>query len=781
MKRFLFTLSGMLFIILAVLCVGMAVYPREAVGLSGECRSLQTQWYQLMDDGSKEAITPPCRVDAERNEVVVFVCELPDIPDDRQSIVYRCSQQDVTVFVGGEYRDSYSTENTRGFGSSSMSANLIFPVYKSDTGKELRIETVSPTLYTGSLTRVYIGTEMGIFSAMLKEYGVGLIIAFALLYLSLLVLVICIVLKYKYHTELTVLYAALAVIIVAVQAIVESKLRQYMFPSMTIAGAISYILLGMIPTSLVMYMGSLQKQRHKKLYDIFISVCFINVFLSVILHLTGVQDLIESIGRCYILYVCSFLLILYTFVADYVEGVAKVTIPMVGIIIAYIMGLCEMACEVISYLSVTGLFITIGMAVLLLSSIFESINQVVYFNGERLDAISANEAKSGFLANMSHEIRTPINAMLGMNEMILRESNEAEIKEYAIKVKGAGNNLLDIISDILDFSKLESGRVSIDNSVYSLSSLVLDVRDIIEQRASGKNLEFDIITDQELHEKLYGDVTRIRQVLLNILNNAVKYTEKGHVVLRILREENYNASDGDTVNIRFEIEDTGIGIKDEDKGRIFETFERLDLERNRSIEGTGLGLSITNNLVHLMGGEITLESTYNVGSKFTVVLPQGVVGEERVGALESRIGSRGEVEKVYKESFKAPDATILVVDDYPINITVIRGLLKKTDIRIEEAHSGKEALRLCDREKFDLIFMDHMMPTMDGIETFEILKERDKELCPVVALTANAIEGMKEMYLKKGFAGYISKPVDPKELEAVLREQLPADKVIYDI
>ena len=409
----------------------------------------------------------------------------------------------------------------------------------------------------------------------------------------------------------------------------------------------------------------------------------------------------------------------------------------------------------------------------------------------------ANTAKSEFLANMSHEIRTPINAVLGMNEMVLRESLQARdqvskiqpelrtyltnISNYAGNIDSAGKNLLSIINDILDFSKIESGKMEITEGEYKFSSVLNDISNVVSFKAEDKGLAFKIEVDTDLPDGLYGDEVRVRQIMTNILNNAVKYTKEGSVTLYVGKEKQDTIERGGTINLVISVKDTGIGIKKEDIAKLFEKFERVDLRQNSTVEGSGLGLAITKNLLALMHGSINVESVYGVGSVFTVVLPQKVVSTEPVGDFKVKFEKSVQEAKAYQESFRAPEAHILIVDDTRMNLTVAVGLLKKTQIEIDTAASGVEAIELSKTIKYDLILMDQRMPGMDGTETMNCIKAQEKGAnndTPFICLTADAVSGARNRYLSEGFTDYLTKPIDSKALEAMLMKYLPDNKVL---
>ena len=389
-------------------------------------------------------------------------------------------------------------------------------------------------------------------------------------------------------------------------------------------------------------------------------------------------------------------------------------------------------------------------------------------------ADNANQAKGAFLANMSHEIRTPINAVLGMNEMILREGTDPVIARYARNIRSAGRTLLDLINDVLDFSKIESGKIELVESDYRLSDLLRNAVNMAKPRAEDKGLSFGLEVDETLPDALFGDMTRVQQIVVNLLTNAAKYTEKGSVNFHVSGEKN---EEEQTVFLRFVVQDTGIGIRAEDKDRIFNNFERLDTVRNRSIEGTGLGLAITKRLAKLMGGDVVFESTYGVGSTFTATLLQKIDGDERIGDFAGRL-SETETEPAYRAAFRAPDARILVADDNEINLLVVAGLLKKTEIQIETVSDGQAVLDRLAENRYDAVLLDHRMPGMDGVETLHAAKEMpNAKDTPFLILTADAVTGMREKFLKEGFDDYLAKPLDGEKLEWTLMRYLPAEKL----
>ena len=400
----------------------------------------------------------------------------------------------------------------------------------------------------------------------------------------------------------------------------------------------------------------------------------------------------------------------------------------------------------------------------------------VEYENARNEAIMANEAKSLFLSNMSHEIRTPINAVLGMNEMILRECTDKQILTYAENIRSSGKTLLFLINDILDMSKIESGKMEIIRVEYDPAVLIMDLWNIIFLRAQEKGLAIRFSLDETLPRMLYGDDVRIKQIVTNLLTNAVKYTPQGGIEMQVA----YERHGDEQISLIISVKDTGMGIKKEDMGKLFESFQRLDEEKNRNIEGTGLGMNITTSLLKLMDGDMKVESEYGKGSTFTVTIPQRIICDEPTGDFES-VRNRQERNRASEhQSFEAPDANILVVDDNAMNLTVFQSLLKRTRMNIVTADSGRKCLELVKKEHFHIIFMDHMMPEMDGIETLhEIQKLTDSPNSdtPVIILTANALSGARDGYLSEGFADFLTKPIDGDLLERTVVAFLPGDLV----
>ncbi len=389
----------------------------------------------------------------------------------------------------------------------------------------------------------------------------------------------------------------------------------------------------------------------------------------------------------------------------------------------------------------------------------------------------AEKARDIFLANMSHELRTPINTILGLNELILRESQEEAVKEYARDIRQAGNILLALVSDILDFSKIEADKMELTEGIYDVSSLLNDLINSISVQLRRKKLDLVLDIAQDIPYKMFGDEIHIRQIIGNLLSNAVRYTEKGRITLHVSWKE----LPKDSVEMYVIVKDTGVGIREEDIPKLFNAFQRMDSTARNKEDRTGLGLAITQRLIEMMGGKLEVQSIYGMGSAFSFKIVQKIVDREPLGDFEKQYKDSLRSIEDYHEKFIAPMGRILIVDDNAMNLAVAQGLLKGTRLQIDVAASGEECLELIKRKTYHLICMDHMMPVMDGVQTLHAIRALEgnpSRDIPVIALTANAVAGARELYLQEGFQDYLTKPIDADKFENMLIEYLPSN-VVY--
>lgn len=765
------------FCVFAYFILGEIQLPADAPAGNYRCEEFLTDWMWVKPDGTRVPIEIPGKCEVGRNELVTIETILPEQLENNTYLCFRSSKQDMKLYIDGVLREEYSTEDSRLFGKTSAVAFVFLELEPGDAGKILTVESQSDSDYSGIFHVIYSGNQMGIWHYFFKLYGAELIIAFLTMLLGFFTIIASIAYRICYHKGIALEYLGWSVFLVAVWLIVNSVFRQLLFPSISVINDIPFYMIMLMPFSFLIYMNETQNGRYQKFYISTGIIAVLDFAICTILHVTSLVDFANTITYMAVVAFLVILLMGITIIVDIKKGyIREYYLVAIGIL-----GASLAACfQIFKYFQRNSLFsgveMALGLIFLLLISVISTLRDILDMEREKQQAITESEFKGTFLANMSHEIRTPINAVLGMNTMILRESTEMPIKEYALNIQNAGQNLLALINDILDLSKIESGKLEIVSAEYDFSSVIHDIVNMISLKAEAKNLNMTLWVDETLPSRLWGDDIRIRQILVNLLNNAVKYTHEGEVKLVV-----EGTVQEDTVLLRFMVKDTGIGIREEDIPKLFAKFERIEEQRNRNIEGTGLGMSITLQLLELMGSKLEVESVYGEGSTFSFALEQRIMDAEPIGNLEERIRQQAK-EYSYNAAFTAPDANVLVVDDNAVNRKVFIGLLKETKIGIDEASGGNECLDCVKSRHYDVIFLDHMMPDMDGITTLHHMQEWQDYPCrntPVVALTANAIAGAKDMYLSEGFQGFLSKPIIPEKLEEMLKELLPQEKLIY--
>lgn len=619
--------------------------------------------------------------------------------------------------------------------------------------------------------------KMGIWLRFLEEYGVQVLMALFLMTAGIISVVFGIILRTFYHQKIVFGYLGCGIFLSAVWMISESKMRQLLFTDISLVEALAFSTVMILPIPFLIYVNSIQKGRYQKFYILVTLIFGIDFSVYAVLKMLH-WDFLDEKNFMDGELALAALLVLGTMVADFVRKyIGEYELAAIGIVGLLLTTGIEIGLFTKEKEGSNGIILGLGLLFLLIMASLKTGQDILSVEKEKQQVIRASESKEKFLANMSHEIRTPINTVIGMNEMILRENQDEEIQEYARNIQRASKMLLSLVNDILDFSKIEAGKLEIVESSYQLSSLLNDEIHVLEAKAERKNLEVRLNIDKDLPSVLKGDEIRIKQILTNLLTNAVKYTKKGRITFSVQGEW----SDSGDFTLKMSVADTGEGIKKEDIGKLFDSFTRLEEKKNRAIEGTGLGLNITKHLVEGMKGEIKVQSVYGKGSLFTVRIPQEVLSAETVGNLQEAYEKEIKEGEPYRESFHARGASVLAVDDNEMNLAVLKGLLKETGVQLDTALGGEECLALCRKKKYDLILMDHMMPEPDGIETLHLLRADEKSPnieTKVIALTANAIAGVREEYVKEGFADYISKPVEAGKLEKLLQEQLPQELIV---
>lgn len=753
-------------------------------------------WTISWEDGeTKKNITLPYYGSSEENQIVVMENTIP--PEYfGQTMYFLSADKTLRVFVDGEEVYDFGVGDVDTFGNTPGSVEAFINIPEDATEGKIRIEMCSAfDDYAATISEINIAERS---SAVLQFYsnnGSKMIISILVVILGLIFLFLCIIQIVTKQRLYGLAYLSFYFFLSSIYFFIETKLLTLFNGNQTMYSLGVLIIIMLLPIPLLLFFQKQLGEKYTKKIDILLGACMINAVVQIVLQLLGVADLLEMHKFSHIFLYLSIILVIFCLVDSRKKEGKWSYLP--ELVAVTILGLsCVMDLFRAYFIKVGdfALFSRIGTVVFGGIMLFRHIAGVANnYSGimkremeqmeeqNRLlekvkeEAMAANYAKSNFLANMSHEIRTPINTVLGMDEMIIREAKDTDIVDYALDIQHAGKTLLTIINDILDYSKIESGNIEIHETEYDFSSLIHDTAIMASFNAEEKGIDFIMSVDENLPSRLRGDDMRIRQVLDNLLSNAVKYTKTGFVHLVIKGE-----TKGDVVTLTYEVIDTGIGIKRDDIEKMLESFERIEQNKNRNIQGLGLGLNITSELVKLMNGKLSAHSEYGKGTNMVFTIDQKIINGEPIGNIEQRVRERDTNIDKYKMVFVAPDANILVVDDNDINRRVFKSLLKKTKIKIDEAESGIQCLEMVQQKHYDIIFLDHMMPNMDGVETLHVMKELDYNRCkgtPVIVLTANAVVGAREEYLEEGFDDYMSKPVESVKLENMVQHYLPSHMV----
>ena len=769
MKYVKAALSVILVLVFGYIIIGEYAFVYDTPRSGFICHELPgDNWVRIKDDGTREPITLPGRA----GEDVVIETIIPsDLDKDISALCFR--GMNMQVFIDDVLRDEVIAPRYQLLGDRSAECYLIVNIHPDDAGKKLR---VNYAYNSGYVYGVYYGTGLGIWAYIFSLYGAELFVGFIILSLGSICFIASIIYRIIYKKYLEMQHLSIGVLLGACWVLSNSVFRQFYTRNISVMSDVPFLMVMLLPIPFTIFIDSLQQRRYTKRLT-FAGWMEIVVFAALmILFILGKMPLVKSF---YIAALCCLItigIIATTLVNDSVKKLTKsYEYVAVGFVVLALAGIGQIFTYVFAHNGVfSGLMMSIGLLGFLICAAIHTIKQLIGMTLSANEAMLRSKAKDQFLANMSHEIRTPLNGILGMDEMIIRESRESTIKQYALEIKSAGNTLLSIINDILDLPKIESGNFEIIPIDYDVASVFNDVLNLTRPRAQKKNLEYSLTVSDMIPTVLNGDEIRIRQAMLNIVNNAIKYTEEGRVDIDVSSRD---IMMGGYIELVIRVTDTGQGIRQEDMDKLFKSFQRLDEKKNRNIEGTGLGLNITHSLMEMMGGRIEIESEYGKGSTFTIIVPQKVVNRQPIGDFSGAVRHYLENIETDDATLYAPDAHILVVDDNAMNLEVMDGLLADTGVSVDNAFSGAECIQKAMETDYDCILLDQMMPGMSGEETLnkmqsmEILKDT-----PVIALTADAIIGAKENYIQKGFTDYISKPVKYRELEQVLKKYLPAEK-----
>ena len=725
-------------------------------------------------DGSDLPVEPERRYAFDADGVFEIRGTLPSGIRD-ESLCF-LSWYDTEVLVGG--REVYRCSMTGGVklpGGTVKSITHFIQLEPGYSGQEIVIRQSRAGEQSCLVNEFYIGLISDIYRVMFRKYGATFIMGLMLLVLALIIMVFGFAIQYRTKQAAGIVSISVAVAMSAAWIVTDSYFYPFIFGHNHIDGLMSYLLCMLLPIPYLMYVSLLQKGRHHRAYTV-MQLITLGVFcVCSALHLSGLVNFNDLLLVIDGLLVASMAVGGWLLVKEYREGYIRAyRYTAIGLCGFMVFCLGEIIMVLIPEKVNTGTSGLIGLMWLLTFAVAQQIEDSRVVDVERKQALEISRTKSSFLASMSHEIRTPINSIMGMNEMILRESKEPEIRNYAGTIQRSGRMLLSLINDVLDYSRIEAGKLEIVEEDYRLSELILDMSAIAKESAEQKGLECKITIGEKIPDGMKSDEVRIKQILLNLISNAVKYTDEGCIGITVGGEY----LDEETFALRFDVKDSGRGIREEDQEHLFEAFSRSDLKKNRNIEGTGLGLAIVKSIADSMNGTVNVTSEYQRGSVFTVTLPQKVTDRTPVGLKMQEIPVQEKRRE--RQCFTAPEAVILAVDDNRPNLSIVSAFLKDTKARVDLCTNGKDAMAKCREQAYDLILLDHMMPEPDGIQTLESIRkdpESKNRETPAVVLTANAVSGSRQMYLKAGFADYLPKPLEADALEETVRRYLPPEKV----
>lgn len=759
------------------LIVGEIVFPDERDVADRSIQYMETDWYRIMDDGQKVSIEVPCNLDVPWGEVVTIGTILPDNVKNGESICFRPVWQDIWVYVDGQLRAEHDLSDSRPYGKNSAFKHVFLELGEEDSGKELIYKFTSESKYSGKVRQMYYGERSSIWVKIMSNDGAKSAAALSMGLMGAFCIIVCEILRGVFKRPLELRYLAWVLFLCAWWMLSEMEFRQLIIKNISIWTSTTYWSLMLIVFPFLLYVNAIQKNHYRKLYVIPIIYMMVVMIIGTLLQVLSIVEFVTQLPVIHAGLVGSIVVIIITLTMDTINGRLKeymlVGIGIYGLLLSAVVEMFFYYMQVDLSL---GTILAVGLMFLLVMAVIKTGKDLLDAEKHKQEAIVAREAQAKFLANMSHEIRTPINAVIGMNEMILRENENETVDEYAQNIQRASNMLLELVNEILDFSKIESGQLELVEDKYFLANIIHDEKLLLDTRIGGRPIDIQIEVDSKLPSVLCGDELRIKQILTNLLSNAAKYTEKGTITLKVF----FQWINNERISLCFQIKDTGTGIKEEDLPTLFEEFRRLDINRNRNVEGTGLGLNIVKQLVYLMQGNISVDSVYGKGSTFTVFIPQKVLDSTPIGNYEQSIQKKRRESRDAATHFTAPEARVLVVDDNAMNLTLVKALLKRTHMEVDTAASGRECLRLATEKKYHIILMDHMMPGMDGVETLHKLRSETGNVnrnTIVIALTANAVAGSREMYLEYGFDNYCSKPIQADKLDELLINYLPADLI----
>lgn len=736
-----------------------------------------TEWIYEDEQTGPRNVTTPTRVDKRNRDIFIYRSVMPDsIPDG--AVIAFLLRSNFTIRIGDRVAKEWNKDEAPIIGGPAKNSYFIIDLEEGDAGQDISV-TIKDSGYGGSMYSPVLGNKYDVIRHLEIENGAfQFILSLALLISSFVIVIVGLAFRVIYKFEVKLTKMAIGVLIASSWMVTDSFIFQFLFRTQFIDGFMSYMCTLCMTLPFIGYLDAIQDYRYEKFYIPISAFETFNLVLFTCLHISRALNFSKGLKYLDMNIGIGILICFAITVYDIAKGYAsKYKLVAYGFLIFMTLSIIEILLINLAIVRVEGGMIVAGLFILFAFAIGQQVTEIRKVQVDRDRANEEGAMKTKFLTSMSHEIRTPINAILGMNEMIIKESRDPAITAYADMINDSGNLLLSIVNDILDVSRIGNDTEKIICENYNPEKLFENAKEMLVTLAGKKGLEIKTGKPRNLPPILYGDEKKILQILVNLITNAVKYTETGTVTFT---GDCFDTEDG--YELCFYVSDTGIGIRREELDSIFDPFHRVEHKKTQSVQGSGLGLSIVKGLAEKMGGSVNVESTYGKGSTFSVRIPQ--LSEVKSGKARFNTGVYSEEDPLddIDPNYIAPEARILEVDDNTSNQVVVRQFLKETGAILDVASGGNEALRLCRVNKYDVILMDHMMPDPDGIETMHMIRTTEGSLnvsTPEIILTANAIMGSRAKYEAEGFDNYLSKPVESERLLKMVRKYLPEDKVMY--
>ena len=777
---------GFLILLIIVLFIGIFYRHSDESFNQGSFHSMDDDVTITYENNSTKYVTLPCDLKIPHGQGYSADLFLPRELSKKDILFIYSDEQDIRVYIGNELRGEYRG-NTYRNNVSIPSGWFTVKLDKNDSARPLRLEINADSSYytKGVLHSIYVGDKTAIIYHIFWTQSFWGILGFFIFLLGMMLAVFFFIYRKDSFIK-RYIYMGISMIFLGSWIFFSNNGRQLFLNEIIVSQYVGILSANLAIFPFILFMSTGKSGKHLLIYKVLgylnlISVGFFSILLAFQITTPGVLYRTDELW-----FIVLGILMLFETVKEYNTqknatdtATLKSKTPImykVGLGAIISGGIIDLVIILFNKGFEYRIPFTIGTVIFSICCLISFLQEIRRIHLENLNLYAVNEEKSKFLAKMSHAIRTPVNSVLGMNGLILRENKDPVIREYATDIERAGNSLISTIDDILDASTVNSNNMKLNPVRYQISSLVNDCRSMMYLRAEDKHLKFMINMNSEIPAGLVGDEYRLREIILNLLSNAIKYTKKGSVFFIC----DFDRIDEKHINLIIAVRDTGIGIRSDNIKSLFSNYQRLNNFQNRNIEGTGLGLVITKNLVEKMDGTIEVSSVYGSGSEFTVTVPQDVYDNRPSGPIKNVDKRLTNVTRDDKW-FKAPHAKILVVDDVAMNRKVITKLMSPSNMKIDSAEDGIRALEMIKSNTYDLIFLDHMMPEMDGIETLQHIKEMGITEVLVIMLTANAVPGIKEMYLESGFNDYLAKPVTEdaliqcclKHIKPVLIEKWP--------